>query len=380
VIVLAVSALGWSELAPLQWSQVRALFWLDLAVGVVTFVLMFFRRRHPLGIAVAVTLAGACSYSSAGPAVLVTVSLATRRRWPEIVGVGLLGIVVTFVSSAYQPIPPSPAWISITFLLAITVALAALGMFIGSQRELMWTLQDRARRAEEQQAARVAQARAAERERIAREMHDVLAHRISLVAMHAGALAYRTDLEPAAVRSSADLIQSQANDALSDLRLVLGVLRDAPASEAHPGLRPQPTLADVPCLVEEARQAGMKVSLRADGDDEVPDALGRAVYRVVQEGLTNVRKHAPHAHADVELTVAMDVVEVTVTNPTAVAQPLLPGAGMGLIGLRERVELAGGVLEHGRSGDHFVLHASIPLQREASTSAAAVPPSPEAVV
>jgi signal transduction histidine kinase len=378
VLVLAVSALGWAELAPLQWSQARALFWLDLAAGLVTFVLMFFRRRHPLGVAAAVTLAGALSYSSAGPAVLVTVSLATRRRLPEIVGVGVLGIVAAFVFVAYQPVPPSPAWVSVTLLLAVTVALAALGMFIGSQRELMWTLQDRARRAEEQQAARVAQARAAERERIAREMHDVLAHRISLVAMHAGALTYRTDLEPEAVRSSAELIQTQAHEALSDLRLVLGVLRDDTLSaEETTSLRPQPTLADLLCLVDEARQAGMVVTLRADHAEAVPDSLGRAVYRVVQEGLTNARKHAPHAHADVEVTLGPDAVVVTVSNATGVTEPQVPGAGLGLIGLRERVDLAGGVLEHGTSGQRFVLRATLPLHREAAPAAlAGTTPSP----
>jgi signal transduction histidine kinase len=371
--VLAVSALGWFELAQFQWSQARTLFWVDLVVGLLAFVLMFLRRHHPLAIAVALTLAGAVSAAAAGPAVLVTVSLATRRRWPEILGVAALGIAVTFVFSAYQPVPPSPAWVDIAFLLVITVALAALGMFIGSQRELMWTLQDRARRAEEQQAARVAQARAAERERIAREMHDVLAHRISLVAMHAGALTYRTDLEPDAVRSSAELIQTQAHEALSDLRLVLGVLRDvtSPAAEEVASLRPQPTLADLPYLVDEARQAGMVVTLRTDRAEAVPDSLGRAVYRVVQEGLTNARKHAPHAHADVEVALGPDVVVVTVSNATGVAEPQVPGAGLGLVGLRERVELAGGVLEHGISARRFVLRATLPLHRETSAVALA---------
>ena len=224
--------------------------------------------------------------------------------------------------------------------------------------------------------------RAAERERIAREMHDVLAHRISLVAMHAGALTYRTDLEPQAVRSSAELIQSQAHEALSDLRLVLGVLRDDTPSTSSTTevttLRPQPTLADLPCLVDEARQAGMAVTLRADRTDAVPDALGRAVYRVVQEGLTNARKHAPHAHADVEVTLGPETVAVTVSNATGVSAPQVPGAGLGLVGLRERVELAGGVLEHGTSGRTFVLRATLPLRRETAPVALAgsAPPTP----
>lgn len=363
-IVLGVSALGWAETGQLQWAQAPALFVLDLVLGVTTFVAMFFRRRHPLGIAIAVTLAGAASYSSAGPAVLVTVSLATRRRWPEILGVGALGVVVALVFTGYQPVPPSPAWVSFAFLLAVTVALMALGMYVGSQRELLWTLQDRARRAEEQQVARIAQARAAEREQIAREMHDVLAHRISLVAMHAGALAYRTDLGADEVRSSAGLIQDQAHEALTDLRAVLSVLReetrDVPGT-APAALRPQPTYADLPSLVTEARQAGMQVRLGVDEADGLPDALGRAVYRVVQEGLTNARKHAPHAHADVEVRRGPEEVVVTVANATGPSRRRVPGAGLGLVGLRERVDLAGGTLEHGVADGRFVLCARLPV-------------------
>ncbi|QIK65708.1 histidine kinase [Nocardioides sp. HDW12B] len=379
-IVLVVSALGWFETGHLQWDQAPWLFVLDLVLGVASFVAMFFRRRHPLGVAVAVTLAGAASYSSAGPAVLVTVSLATRRRWPEILGVGALGVVVALVFTGYQPVPPTPAWVSVGFLLVVTVALMALGMYIGSQRELMWTLQDRARRAEEQQAARVAQARAGEREQIAREMHDVLAHRISLVAMHAGALAYRTDLGAEAVRSSAGLIQHQAHEALTDLRAVLNVLREEVSPDAVPvALRPQPTYADLPALVLDARQAGMQVSLHVDEASDLPDALGRAVYRVVQEGLTNARKHAPHAHADVEVRRRPEEVVVTVANSTGPARPRVPGAGLGLVGLRERVDLAGGALEHGVRGDRFVLCARLPVH-DTAPSLAEDGPGPDAAV
>jgi signal transduction histidine kinase len=364
-VVLGVSALGWSETGQLQWAQAPALFLLDLVLGLATFVAMFFRRRHPLAIAIAVTLAGAASYSSSGPAMLVTVSLATRRRWPEILGVGALGVVVALVFTGYQPVPPTPAWVSLGFLLAVTVALMALGMYIGSQRELMWTLQDRARRAEEQQVARIAQARAAEREQIAREMHDVLAHRISLVAMHAGALAYRTDLGADEVRSSAGLIQDQAHEALTDLRAVLSVLREDASrdslSTTPAALRPQPTYADLPSLVTEAQQAGMQVRLYVDEAGGLPDALGRAVYRVVQEGLTNARKHAPYAHADVEVRRGPDEVVVTVANATGPARPRVPGAGLGLVGLRERVDLAGGRLEHGVTDGRFVLCARLPV-------------------
>ena len=131
------------------------------------------------------------------------------------------------------------------------------GMYIGSRRELIWTLRNRAERAEAEQELRVAQARSQEQARIAREMHDVLAHRISQISMHAGALAYREDLTPEEMRASAEVIRDKAHEALTDLRGVLGVLRDGSTGERLPA--PQPTYADLPGLVAEARESGLRV-------------------------------------------------------------------------------------------------------------------------
>ena len=139
----------------------------------------------------------------------------------------------------------------------------AWGMYIGSRRELLWTLRHRAERAEAEQELRAAQSRSNERERIAREMHDVLAHRISQISMHAGALAFREDLTADEMRDSAGVIQAKAHEALTDLRGVLGVLRDGPASSPH---APLPTYADLPALVEEARGSGMSGHLRRPAD------------------------------------------------------------------------------------------------------------------
>ncbi len=168
-------------------------------------------------------------------------------------------------------------------------------MYVGSRRELLWTLRDRARRAEDEQATRVAAARTAERTRIAREMHDVLAHRISLVTMHADAMVYRTDLGTEELRESAAVIQESSHRALVELREVLGVLRDDPG-DAEPE-RPQPGARDVPALVDELLADGMRLDVDLGGTDlgAVPDTAGRTLYRVVQEALTNARKHAPNA-------------------------------------------------------------------------------------
>ncbi|WP_230487047.1 sensor histidine kinase [Nocardioides anomalus] len=205
----------------------------------------------------------------------------------------------------------------------------------------------------------MAQARANERARIAREMHDVLAHRISQVSMHAGALAFREDLTPEQVRESATVIREKAHEALTDLRGVLGVLRDG---DGELTLAPQPTYADLGRLVEEARESGLNVQLHDDvaTADDVPLAAGRTLYRIVQEGITNARKHAPGTLLSVELTGSPeDGLDVVLRNPLGFGSQT-PGAGLGLVGLSERAELRGGRLEARRDGTSFVLHGWIP--------------------
>ena len=153
-------------------------------------------------------------------------------------------------------------------------------------------------------------ARTAERTRIAREMHDVLAHRLSLLAVQAGALEFHPDAEPSEIAHAAGVIRASAHAALGELRQVIGLLRDplddGEAVGATEAERPQPTLTDLPRLVEESREAGMDVAfdLRLDHPEAVPDATVRAVYRVVQEGLTNARKHAPASSVEVAVEVA----------------------------------------------------------------------------
>jgi signal transduction histidine kinase len=198
---------------------------------------------------------------------------------------------------------------------------------------------------------------------VAREMHDVLAHRLSLLAVHANALEFRTDASAEEVAEAAGVIGGSARAALEELRGVIGVLReDGGESLTEP---PQPTIADLPALVEESRAAGMRITARIDLGEVVPTAAaGRTAYRIAQEGLTNARKHAPGAA--VTLTVQApdgDLrVEIRSLAPVAVASASpLPGAGTGLIGLAERVTLAGGELESGVDPEGaFVLRARLP--------------------
>ena len=261
--------------------------------------------------------------------------------------------------------PPGDSLLLNVFVGALLMAVViGWGLFVRVQREQVFSLQERAASLEAERRLHVEQARDAERRRIAREMHDVLAHRVSLLSLHAGALEFRPDAPPEEIAEAAAVIRATAHSALEDLREVIGVLRDGgEGGEPEP---PQPTLANVPALVEESRAAGMRVRCQIDvpGAEAASDALGRTVYRIVQEGLTNARKHAPAAAVDVTVTGGDRlVIEIVSRRPVgvAVAAEPLPGAGSGLIGLGERVALAGGELQHGpdASGD-FVLRATLP--------------------
>jgi signal transduction histidine kinase len=362
-VCVALSGLAWGETASHELRAGSPWLWIDLAGGLMTFWLVTFRRRRPFLVALVITLFGLFSLSAAGPGILALVSLATRRNLRQVVAVGVLAVVTGQLYTYYQPGGSSdPPWVNFTFLVVVTLALCIFGMYLGSRRELVWTLRERARQAEAEQELRVGQAQSAERERIAREMHDVLAHRISLVTMHAGALAYRTDLPPEQVRETAQLIQTKAHEAMADLRQVLGMLRGEDGGQD----RPQPTLADLDTLLAEARTSGMVVELVRElpPDATTSDQVGRTVYRIVQEALTNARKHAAGTHVAVRVTGDPDEgVRVVVGNAKPVgrvAGTSAPGSGLGLVGLRERAALTGGTLSVEENGQSFTLRGWLP--------------------
>lgn len=361
VACLLVSALIWADTFTGQWQDNRAAWSLDLGAGLLAYVLVFLRRRRPLAIALGTAALTLVSAVAVGPALLASVSIAARRQvWP-IVATAVVGIIAGQGYTDLQPgRNPDPFWVTITFNVVATAAIMGWGMYIGSRRELVHGLRRRAEEAEAEQESRVAQAQANERARIAREMHDVLAHRISQISVHAGAIAYREDLEADQMRESVRVIQEKAHEALTDLRDVLGVLRDAePLAGAD---RPQPVYADVAALVEEARASGQHVEFSDGLGSTAPgDVTGRTVYRIVQEGLTNASKHAPGALVQVAVTGDPEAgIDVRVRNPLGFGPTRTPGAGLGLVGLAERAHLRGGRLEHRQDSGQFVLHAWIP--------------------
>ncbi|MGN6187859.1 MAG: sensor histidine kinase [Conexibacter sp.] len=339
-----------------------ALKLLDVLLGAVALALLWRRRPHPDAFGVFAGAASICSALAAGPLLVACFNVALRgsRR-------GLLATVaLSAASAALFPLlyPPNDSYASNVLVAALVTAIAfGCGLFARVRREQLLALRERAVRLEVEQRGRIEQAREAERLRIAREMHDALGHRLSLVALHAGALEFRRDAPADEVADAAAVIRDTAHVALEELREVIGVLRSA--EEGAPKA-PQPTLASIPTLIEESRAAGMRVTSRFDVPraEDAPAALGRTAYRIVQEGLTNARKHAPAAAVEVAVTVGERlVVRIASRRPAGgLRRPAAPpGSGSGLIGLGERVALAGGTLEHGwdPSGD-FVLLARLP--------------------
>jgi signal transduction histidine kinase len=342
----------------------------DLVLGGLSCLGVWTRRRWPVGFAVIVGLFSVYSMSASGVALIALFTVAVHRRF-AVVGPIVAGYALaSFLTLLVRPDIGVSHWWQIVLGVACAAAVLAWGMFVRARRQLALSLRDQARRVQAEQRLRVAQARQLERNRIAREMHDVLAHRLSLLSLHAGALELRPDAAPEDIARAAGVIRESAYQALEDLREVIGVLRADPTgaepSDQAPE-RPQPTLVDLPELVDQSRRAGMRVRLECQVAQPaaVPEAVGRSAYRIVQEGLTNARKHARDAAVSVTVRGAVgDGLTIEIRNPCpagTTGTAGIPGGGTGLIGLTERASLAGGRLEHGPTptGD-FRLRAWLP--------------------
>lgn len=229
-----------------------------------------------------------------------------------------------------------------------TLVLAAAAVVIGQRRSIRAELAAARRDAELEQARRRS---VEDRSRIARELHDVVAHSMSVVHMQAESAPYRVADLPPAARAEFAAIAETSRTALREMRQLLGTLRgDAEAERA-----PQPDLADLPALVQATRAAGIPVELRVDGHVGVDRLAQLTVYRVVQEALGNVARHAPGASTVVTVGRHGSALRVTVTNtpPPAGTVPAAPpdDGGFGLAGMRERVAALGGTIDHGPDPD-----------------------------
>ncbi len=334
----------------------------DVLIGLAGALALWTRRRHPVVLALVLACPVLLSVTVSGAAAIALFTVAVHRPFRTVALVAALHLASGLAYEAVYPSPTESYWAHALWGVVVAAAIVAWGMFVRARRQLILSLRDRAQRAEAEQQLRVEQARHQERARIAREMHDVLAHRISLLSVHAGALEFRPGAPAEEIAHAAGVIRASAHQALQDLREIIGVLRDDSADGAPE--RPQPNLPDLPALIEESRRAGMSVKYenRLGDLEAVPTGIGRNAYRTIQEALTNARKHAPGAtvHVTVEGTAGPGLT-VEVRNPLVDGESGIPGSGTGLIGLAERALLAGGRLEHGRTADgEFRVRAWLP--------------------
>ncbi|MEU8764556.1 histidine kinase [Streptomyces sp. NPDC048659] len=334
----------------------------DQIIGGLACCALWLRRRWPAGLAVAVSAVSVVAPTASGAVLAALFSVAVRRPLREVAWIGGLAMAAGVVQVFVRPDPTVNVVVAIGLGIVLILLVTAWGMLVRSRRQLVEALRDRALRAEAEAELRFEQAQRLAREAIAREMHDVLAHRLTLLSVHAGALEFRPDAPPEQVARAAGVIRDSAHEALQDLREIIGVLR-APGEEAAD--RPQPTLDTLDDLVEEVREAGMRVVLDSTvtAPGSVPASTGRTVYRIAQEALTNARKHAPGAEVTLTLRGRPgEGLTVEVRNPAPTGPvPPVPGSGQGLIGLTERATLAGGRMDHGPTpGGGFALRAWLP--------------------
>jgi len=236
----------------------------------------------------------------------------------------------------------------------------ALGRILRSRQTLVDLLRERSDRLERDREHAVAEAAADERARIARELHDVIAHSVSLIVVQAGAERRLLAAEEQRTAQTLETIETSGREALTELRRLLGVLR-VPSEDR---LAPQPGLARLPDLVAESANAGQQVELEVSGDPvELAPGLDLTAYRIVQEGLTNARKHAPGRPVAVALRWQERLLEIEIDNAEQAAAVEANDAGHGLIGMRERVAMYEGSLEAGPNGDgRFRVRARLPIE------------------
>ena len=312
------------------------------------------RRQQPAAVlaltcaALAVKYAAGLNIWSAGAAVLAAAyglgaygSSTVRRAGRALAACALLAVIITLPADHGSHDP------------AIACALLAIALGMG---EVTSAHRDTA-------AVAARHAQDMERARLARELHDVVAHQLSAIAVQAGAARLAAAGDPQAAVAAIAAIEGQARDGLTELNQLVRELR--PATDTGPDTPPQPRLGDIPGLIKRAAEAGMRAELRVDGEPRpLPPAVELAGYRVVQEGLTNAIRYAAGAAATVRLAYRDDgiMVEVTDDGPgAAAAAAAIRGGGAGLAGLRERARLLGGQLEAGTAAERgFAVRAFLP--------------------
>ena len=361
--VLAFAGLG-SAFARGQLLELPAAFLIAAPV--------VFRRQHPVGAFAASLVVGGAQVAAglrpmaADLAIVVLLYTLAAYSPRRVSRNGLILCLLGSVAAMVRWIPGAmdlPSWIMIGSIVFAGPSLIAwaLGDSMRTRRAYYAALEDRAARLERERDAQAQIAAAAERARIARELHDVIAHNVSVMVVQADGASYALDRSPERARQALAAISSTGRQALDEMRHMLGVLRSA---DERSGVAPIPGVGQLDELLDQTRASGLAVSFTVEGvPSPLPSGVALAAYRTVQESLTNVRKHGgPAARAQVLLRYCEDALVLTITDDGRGAAAVSDGAGHGLIGMRERVAVYGGALEAGpRPGGGYQVMARLPL-------------------
>ena len=375
--VLALAAAGISTAFFVSEPMARGLPRGTLALGYGLVLLhtlpLAARRRFP-GAVLALSVASGLAFAVVslppfflGPAILVAVYsvAAYGSRWVALAGLAVAELGLAAVQLTQGRFEEPLAWLVWVQFAWIFGAAWLLGLFAHNYRAYAARLEQRTAELEQAREALARQAVAEERLRLARELHDVVAHAVSVIAVQSGVGAHVADSRPGEVGKALAAIEATSRAALTELRRLLGVLRQD--GEPQASLTPAPGLANLEGLLAEVAEAGLAVRLRVEGaPSPLPAGVDLSAYRIVQEALTNVVKHAGPAHAQVTIRYRDHEVAVEVIDDgpgvAAVAADGRRGTGHGLIGMAERVAAFGGDLEVGpRPGGGFRVAARLPL-------------------
>jgi signal transduction histidine kinase len=281
--------------------------------------------------------------------------------------IGLVGLSIMIVAVAVETVLQHKGLGNFVFAMVFAVGTFFVARTVAYRTRHADEMRERADEVEQRRDDDVRRAAEAERTRIARELHDVIAHSVGVMVVQAGAAERVLDRDPEAAVAALRSVQGTGRQAIAEMARLVSILREG---GEEVGLAPQPGIDDVTALVEETRRSGIPVELEVSGPAQpVAPALGLTIYRIVQEALTNIRKHAGDARATVRLDYTQDAIttEVADTGATSGAAPVqqVNGTGHGLIGMRERVAMYGGTLQLDHpDGGGFVVRARLPIEGE----------------
>ena len=348
----------------------RATLWVAIPALVALFAPLLARRRAPFAAPAALWIvAAALSFVDGRLVVFPATALVAGMAAGFLLGnladafQARVGLVVVLAAAAVvisnDPARSAGEFISLPVLFAIAWT---LGLALRARAEQAEAAEERATRAEHERETTARIAVAEERARIARELHDIVAHSMSVMVLQVGAVRHGLSEELADDKQALEDVERTGRAALTEMRRLLGAMR---RESDDVDLAPQPGLAALESLLDEVRRTGLRVGLDTEGEPAaLPGALDLSAYRIVQEGLTNVLKHAHATQADVKIVHAPNELRIEVRDDGRGGHPG-PGLGHGLVGVGERVKIYGGEMDaEALNGGGFLLRARLPLQRD----------------